>query len=80
MKINNIEQIDDFLSAVAASKKGVWLYTPSGDKFNLKSPLCRYIAIGKLLGEYGDLMELYCDSKDDIPLFFDFFKEHPETL
>ena len=73
-------QIDDFLKAVEQAKDNVYLRSVHGDCYNLKSVLSRYVAIGALLGEHGDELELFCDSKSDEKYFFRFFKEHPEVL
>lgn len=80
MKITKIEHINDFLSAVEKSAGDVWLHSPYGDRLNLKSQICQYVAIAGLLGEYGDTFELFCDRKEDEQYFFAFFKEYPEVL
>ena len=73
-------QIDDFLKAVEQAKDNVYLRSVHGDCYNLKSVLSRYVALGARLGEHGDELELFCDSKSDEKYFFRFFKEHPEVL
>jgi len=73
-------QIDDFLKAVEQAKDNVYLRSVHGDCYNLKSVLSRYVAIGALLGEHGDELELFCDSKEDEKNFFRFFSQHPEVL
>ena len=73
-------QIDDFLKSVEQAKDNVYLRSVHGDCYNLKSVLSRYVALGALLGEHGDELELFCDSKSDEKYFFRFFKEHPEVL
>ena len=79
MKLTNISQVEDFLSAVNASKGDVWLTSIYGDRYNLKSLLTQYIAMGALLGYRGDQLELFCDNKEDEALFLRFFYEHPEV-
>ena len=79
MKLTKISQVEDFLSAVNTSKGDVWLTSRYGDKYNLKSLLTQYIAIGALLGSRGDELELFCDNKEDEALFLKFFYEHPEV-
>ena len=78
MKLTKISQVNDFLTAVNAAKGDVWLMSIYGDKYNLKSLLTQYIAIGALLGDKGDELELFCDRKEDEALFLQFFFEHPE--
>ena len=70
MKIFNEKELNSFLEAVNCAK----------DCLNLKSTLARYVAIGELLGEHGDELELFCDDRNDEQLFFKFFRENPEVL
>lgn len=79
MKIGNLKQLNDFIAAVNDCKGQVWLESNEGDKYNLKSKFSQYIALGALLSERGDWLELYCSHKEDEKLFFKFFKKHPET-
>jgi hypothetical protein len=79
MKLTNIQHINSFLTAVSQCRGDVWLESPQGDKFNLKSDFSRYVAIGALLGNHGDDLELFCD-KDDEHLFYEFFSENPEVI
>lgn len=79
MRLTKISQVEDFLAAVNAAKDNVWLTSIYGDKYNLKSLLTQYVAIGALLGDKGDELELFCDKKEDEALFFKFFFEHPEV-
>ena len=53
---------------------------PDGNIFNLKSVISHYIALGRLLEEHGDLLELFCDNKDDEVHFRKFFKDNPDVL
>lgn len=59
MKIKNINEVEGFISAVNSCKGRVWLESPDGDIFNLKSKFSRYIALGALLGENGTNLELF---------------------
>lgn len=79
MKIRNLSQLNDFVAAVNDCQGTVWLESPEGDKYNLKSTLNQYIALGKLLEERGDYLELFCSNTDDEKLFFKFFNCHPEV-
>lgn len=79
MKLTKISQVEDFLAAVNAAKDNVWLTSIYGDKYNLKSLLTQYVAIGALLSDKGDELELFCDKKEDEALFLKFFYEHPEV-
>ena len=79
MKITNIKQIHDFLKVVNDCKDIVILKSQQGDVFNLKSQLSQYVAIGALLGEHGDELELFCNDSTDEAKFMKFFNEHPEV-
>lgn len=79
MKLKNEIEIIDFLKAVNTAKGEVWLESREGDRYNLKSTLSRYVAIGALIAEHGDELELFCSTGDE-GLFFDFFDTHPEAL
>lgn len=80
MRIKKVEQIDEFLKIVDESSGDVWLESKDGDKFNLKSRLAQYVAIGMMLREEGDNLELFCSKLEDQAKFFEFFSEHPETV
>ena len=80
MKINKELELTDFLKAVEAARGAVWLRSIYGDEYNLKSTLSRYVAMGALIANHGDELELFCQFSEDEPLFYNFFTEHPETL
>jgi len=80
MKLKKIEQVKDFLAAIDQCKGNVTLSSVYGDVFNLKSAFNQYIAMGALLGEKGDELELFCENREDEALMERFFLEHPETL
>lgn len=50
---------NDFVATVNDCKGQVWLESPEGDRYNLKSVFSQYIALGKLLEERGDYLELF---------------------
>ena len=79
MKLTNISQVEDFIAAVNRAHSNVWLVSPQGDRYNMKSALSQYIALGALLGQHGDELELFCDDKQDEGLFIEFFIRHPEV-
>lgn len=80
MKIKNITQVHDFLSAVDSCHGPVWLESVNGDKYNLKSELSQYIAIGALLKEHGDWLELFCAEEEDKMRLIQFLHNHPEVV
>lgn len=80
MKLTKINHVEDFLAAVNKCKSGVYLTSSDGDKYNLKSALSQYVAIGALLGEHGDELELWCDSKDDEGFLLEFLRDNPDVM
>lgn len=79
MKLRNVAQLNDFLAALNKCQGAVWLESPEGDRYNLKSLFNQYIALGKLLEERGDYLELFCSMKDDEKYFYEYFQKHPEV-
>ena len=65
MKLNNVKDVETFLAAVNACESDVYLKSMEGDVLNLKSSLSQYIAIGRLLEESGDSLELFAQTRED---------------
>lgn len=80
MKIGNVKQLNDFELVVNECVGQVWLESPEGDRFNLKSVFSKYISYGRLLSECGDYLELFCSDKDDEQRFFKYFERHPDVI
>lgn len=80
VKLKNITEVDAFRKVVDECVGDVWLESNIGDKFNLKSAFSQYIALGALLGESGDQLELFCQLPEDREKFYQFFHENPEVL
>lgn len=80
MKIRKVKEVNEFLEAVNKCKGEVWLESLEGDRLNLKSTLSQYVAIGALLSERGDSLELFCGKRSDEVNFFKFFNENPKVL
>ena len=77
MRLNNIEEINAFLETANQCEGKVWLETPDGDRFNLKSKFSQYVAMAALLGESGEDLELFCQLPEDRSRFFKYFREYP---
>lgn len=80
MRLQNIKQLQEFLNAVNACKGQVWLESVDGDKINLNSQLSQYVALGALLSERGEHLDLYCSDREDESLFLNFFQHYPDTI
>lgn len=80
MKLYKIEEVNEFMNAVDSCRGDVYLVSAYGDKYNIKSKLTQYLALGMLLNKEYDDLELFCDYKDDEAVFIEFFKKHPNTI
>lgn len=78
MKLNNITDVQKFVAAVNTCKNDVYLRSQEGDQFNLKSSLSQYIAIGRLLEESGDSLELFAQTREDEALLLEMLNELSE--
>ena len=65
MRLNNMKDVQKFISAVNSCEHGVYLKSQEGDVFNLKSSLSQYVALGKLIEESGPDLELFADDRED---------------
>ena len=75
MKLKNIEEVEAFRNAVRACTGDVYLKSVDGDVFNLKSALSEYIALGRLLSEQGDSLELFATKREDEAQLLNFVEE-----
>lgn len=80
MNFRKISEVQEFRKIINSCQKDVYLKSPYGDVYNLKSLLSQYVAIGQLLSNHGDLMELYCDNKEDEAKFLEFLRDHAEII
>lgn len=79
MKLKNIKDVQKFISVLDECKRDVYLKSPQGDVFNLKSSLSQYIAIGRLLEENGDCLELFADDAADEARLIGFLRDLDEN-
>ena len=80
MRLTNSKEIMEFRYAVAKCKGDVWLEDSEGNRFNLRSVISQYIALGELLQDKGETLELFCSNREDVSHFMKFFKDNPGTL
>ena len=62
MKLTNVKDVEKFIQVIKECEHDVYLKSQEGDVFNLKSSLSQYIAIGRLVDENGDSLELFASS------------------
>ncbi len=77
MKIQNVKNVDKFCKVVEECKGKVELVTGVGDRLNLKSRLCQYVALDKLFSdtELGEL-ELIAAEPEDVTRLVNFLMEN----
>ena len=78
MKLKNIKEVEEFRKVIHTCTGDVYLKSQDGDVFNLKSALSEYIALGQLLSEQGDnleLFELFADKREDEAKLISFLAE-----
>ena len=75
MKLSNITDVQKFTAAVNACQGDVYLKSVEGDVFNLKSSLSQYIAVGRLIEESGDNLELFAQTREDEVLLLNMLSE-----
>jgi hypothetical protein len=80
MRLTNSKEIMEFRYAIAKCKGDVWLEDTEGNKFNLRSVISQYIALGELLQDKGETLELFCSNPEDEGHFMKFFKNNPGAL
>lgn len=79
MKLSNVKDVEKFIQVVNECKHDVYLKSVEGDVFNLKSSMSRYVAIGRLIEESGDSLELFATSKEDESLLINFLFQLDEN-
>lgn len=65
MRLKSIEDVNAFTKAVDECVGDVWLESIYGDKYQLKSKLSQYVAIGALIKDQGESLELFAATQED---------------
>lgn len=79
MRFTKAIEVNDFLKTAESCEGEVWLESPDGDKFVLKSVFSRYLAMSALLTDHGEDLELFCQLPEDRAKFYRFFQEHRDV-
>lgn len=71
MKIYNIHDLDEFFKLVNKTRGAVELVSPEGDRINLKSQLCKYVAFSKIINDENmvNKIEVVCHAPEDYQIF-----------
>lgn len=66
MKIQNVMDVDEFIKVIDSCKGKVELVTGEGDRLNLRSRLCQYVALDKLFADktLGELEIIAAEPED----------------
>ena len=78
MKLYNQKNVEDFKRALSKCKGDVFLTTPDGSKYNMKSFMSCISGLARLTET--DTAELWCDNRSDEGYFMGFFNENPDCL
>lgn len=76
MKFYNISNVEGFFTAVDRCKGKVELVTGNGDRLNLKSNLCKYIAFASLINT-ADVpeAEVIVENNDDAVILMEYMMQ-----
>lgn len=73
MKIIGITNVDKFLEVLDKCQGKIELITSEGDRLNLKSKLCQYLALSKIFSEAKiDEIEIVASEPEDIKLLLEY--------
>ncbi|MDD2956701.1 MAG: polya polymerase [Oscillospiraceae bacterium] len=73
MKIKNISEPQKFFEVLNNCKGSVELVTSEGDRLNLKSKLCQYIALTQMFKDASiDEVELVVSEPEDMSMLLDY--------
>ena len=75
MKLTNVKDVQKFIETVNSCESDIYLKSVEGDVFNLKSSLSQYIAIGRLIEDAGETLELYAQTREDEARLLNFLYE-----
>ena len=65
MKLRTITDVEKFRTVINSCTGSVWLESAIGDKFDLKSMFSQYIAIGRLLEDHNEELEIFANLPED---------------
>lgn len=73
MKVKNITDVNKFFEVICKCKGKVELITSEGDRLNLKSKLCQYLALTEMFTEARiDEVEIITYEPEDTALLIDY--------
>lgn len=73
MKILGITNVDKFLEVLDRCKGKIELVTSEGDRLNLKSKLCQYLALSKIFSEAKiEEIEIIASEPEDVKIILEY--------
>lgn len=67
MKIDKIDNVQEFFKIIDDCKGRVELLTGEGDRLNLKSKLCQYLSMAQIFSKQDELhLEIVASEEDDL--------------
>jgi hypothetical protein len=73
MKILGITNVDRFLEVLDSCQGRIELVTSEGDRLNLKSKLCQYLALSKIFSEAKiDEIEIVASEPEDTKILLEY--------
>ena len=78
MKLRTITDVEAFRTAINSCAGSVWLESAMGDKFDLKSIFSQYIAIGRLLEDHNEELEIFASDAKDRAILVNFMNSTKE--
>lgn len=76
MKLENIKDVKGFFEVVDKCSGKIELISPEGDRLNLKSKLCQFIAFTNLFGSSEiNSLELITENKEDATMILEFMTD-----
>lgn len=77
MKVQNITNVDKFFEVIDNCTGRVELVTGDGDRINLKSKICQYVAIAKIFSDKSiPEVELVAYEPEDVKKIIQFMLEN----
>ena len=80
MTFTTYDEVKEFLDVVDTCQSDVFLRSPYGDVYNLKSKLSQYLGVAALLSEHGEELELFCADKREEPKLIKFLSDHHDQI
>lgn len=67
MKIDKVENVQEFFKVVDSCSGRVELLTGEGDRLNLKSKLCQYLSMAQIFSKQDELhLEIVASEEEDL--------------